>query len=272
MTKQEHEKAVVECFFAAMKVPICKIQSSDKPDVIVTTSENSRRHIGVELRVHYNDESVHRGSHGQRLLNFWADVQRHVETLKKRHPSLSEIHAYVTLDKHKLSKRSLGSLAQRLAQRFAHELVTFVSQESQTASSDIIIIPDWNERECNQFVGHPLLEEYVREVTIRKDLYARWDANVNPSFVGVNTKTLAEIIKEKNTKARNYNRASLNELWLLIAAPHDSTFNSMHNHPEQVKFHVPEITQACEGTPFDKIFFWSSPPHEWHRQIWPVTG
>lgn len=223
------------------------------------------RQIGLELRVHFNDESAQQFSGGQRMLMFWQKVQEQIETFKKNHAGLSQIHAYVTLDKTKLAQDSLNPLVRK----FAEEIVSCVLKESQTCSSNIIIIPDWRERTLTDFTDYPIMQEYVREVVITKGFYAFWDANVRACHVGIDYSQLANVVREKNEKARNYERENVDELWLLIAAPHDNVFNAMHAFPDQIDFDAEEILDACAWTPFDKIFFWSSPPHEWHRQIWP---
>jgi len=264
--KQEYETRIVESFLATVKEHTIEIQAHDKPDVIVSVQRpEGVKRVGVEVRVYFNDETAGEGSVGQQLNRFWDAVQQEIEKLKTESRQLLEVHAYVELKKDRLGQARLRSLVKKLAA----EIFGFVLNASETATSGIIIIPDWEERKLSEFNGCPLMQEYVREVRIRKGFFAFWDANVNASHVGVSPKRLAEIIGEKGKKARDYNTQGLDELWLLIAAPHDTVFNAMHPFPEQGHLDDQAVLAACSATSFDRIFFWSSAPHEWARQIWP---
>jgi len=255
-----------------MGVSMCKVNPHDKPDVIVLVEDEScdgDHKIGIEVRRHFNDETQHKffkGSKGQQIVNFWQGVQKETEILRKNYPQLSDIHARFRLNTSELSKRSLRT---PFIRKFASEIVSFVAKESGTGCSDIIIIPDWKERTFTRFPGHPLMQKYVVKVIIRKGFNAQWDANISAGGLGIDTQRLSEIIQDKSKKAKQYDRHNLDQLWLLIAAPHENVFNAMHDFPEQINFDEQEIFGACVDTPFNKIFFWSSAPHEWFKQIWP---
>jgi hypothetical protein len=264
--KQEYEKWIVEGFLKTVDERAIEIEMRDKPDVIVAVQEpDGVKRVGIEVRVYFNDETIGEGSVGQQLNRFWASVQEEIETLKTESGRCLRVHAYVGLKKDRLVQISLMSLVKKLAA----EIFGFVVNESETARSSVIIVPDWEEREFSEFPGYRLMREYVHEVRVHKGFFAFWDANVNATHVGVSPKRLAEIIREKGSKARDYDTSEADELWLLIAAPHDTVFNAMHAFPEQAHLEDQDVLAACSATPFDRIFFWSSPPHEWAKQIWP---
>ncbi len=267
--KQEYEVQIVQDFLRTAGEHAVEIEARDKPDVLVILETPERRkRVGVEVTVHFNDETTGEGSEGQQLNKFWESVQQEIEKLKTTTGQLYRIHAYVELKKEELEQVRLPPLVKKLAS----EIFGFVQKASETATSNTIVIPDWEERVLREFDGYPLMEKYVSEVRIRKGFFAFWDANVNASHVGISPKHLARIIAEKGIKAKGWNVEGLDELWLLVAAPHDNVFNAMHNSPEQAHLDDPVLLAACDGTPFQKIFFWSSPPREWIRQIWPKTS
>jgi hypothetical protein len=267
--KQEYEKWIVEGFLKTTNRQATDIEAHDKPDVLITLqTPEGRRRVGVEVRVHFNDETTGEGSEGQQLNRFWGIVRQEIERLKTKTGQLWEIHAYVELKKKELEKVRLPPLAKKLASG----IFGFVQKASETATSSIIVIPDWKERVLSGFDRYPLMEKYVRQVTVRKGFFAFWDANVNATYVGTDPKQMAKIIVEKSEKAKGWNIEGLDELWLLVAAPHDNAFNAMHDFPEQAHLDDPILLAACGGTPFQRIFFWSGPPHEWVRQIWPKTS
>lgn len=264
--KQEYEMQIVQDFLKTAGEHAIEIEAHDKPDVLITLeTPEGRKRVGVEVRVHFNDETTGEGSEGQQFNRFWSKVQREIEKLKTQSGQLQEVHAYVKLRKDQLTQSRLNSLAKRLAT----ELFGFVLKASETATSNIIVIPDWEERVFCEFAGYPLMETYMAEVRIRKGFFAFWDANVNATHVGISPKQIAAIVAEKGIKARGWNIEELDELWLLVAAPHDNAFNAMHDFPEQAHLDDPILLAACNATSFDKIFFWSSQPHEWVKQIWP---
>ncbi len=267
--KQEYEKWIVEGFLKTAAKRAVEIEAHDKPDVLVTLqTPEGRKRVGVEVRVHFNDETTGEGSEGQQLNRFWAGVRQEVEELKAKTGELYEIHTYVELEKKQLEDVRLPPLAKKLAS----EIFGFVQKASETATSNVIMIPDWEERVFREFAGFPLMETYVAEIRVHKGFFAFWDANVNATYMGINPKHMAKIIAEKNKKAKGWNIQGLDGLWLLVAAPHDNAFNAMHDFPEQAHLDDPILLAACDGTPFQRIFFWSGPPHEWVRQIWPKTA
>jgi hypothetical protein len=264
--KQEDEARIVQSFLMTIEERAVDIEARDKPDVIVSMQgPGGAKRVGIEVRVYYSDEIADKGSVGQQLNRFWAAVQQEIEKLKTESGRLLKIHAYVELKKDRLGQARLGPLVKRLAK----ELFDFVLNASETAISSTIIIADWEERKFSEFTGYRLMQNYVGEVRVRKGFFAFWDANVNASYVGVSPKRLAEIIAGKGRRAEDYATHGLDELWLLIAAPHDTVFNAMHSFPDQAHLDDQVVLAACMGTPFNRIFFWSSPPHEWARQIWP---
>jgi hypothetical protein len=270
--KKEKEIHIVEGFLKTLKIKATDIKLFERPDVrVVLNLANSSniRKVGIEVREHFNDEIPQKSSsQDQRLWSFWQKVQGQIEVLKSNYPQLKLIHAFFQLKKSNLGRVSLNP---KMVGDFANALVKFVLKESETAHSEIIITPDWKERDFNNFTDS-LMKKYVNRVKIRKGFYAYWDADVNASFLGINIEDLCKIIEEKNLKAQKYDRNGLDELWLVIAAPHDNSSNAMHNHPDQIDFHNQEILKICEKTPFDKIFFWSSLPHEWYKLIWPTES
>jgi hypothetical protein len=264
--QQENETQIVQGFLATTKEHVIEIEARDRPDVIVAVQgPNGVKRVGTEVRVYYNDEITDKGSAGKKLNRFWAAVQREIEKLKTGSGHLLKIHAFVELKKDRLEQARLGPLVKSLAKA----VFDFVLKASETATSTTIVIPDWEEREFSEFSGYPVMQKHVRAIRVRKGFFAFWDANINASYVGVSPERLAEIIAEKGNQAKDYNTDGLDELWLRIAAPHDTVFNAMRPFPEQAHLDDPVVLAACMGTSFDRIFFWSSPPHEWARQIWP---
>jgi hypothetical protein len=271
--KQEYEMRIVEDFLTTQGSPPISMEHYEKPDVVVTLqgeADSAIRRIGIEVTCWFNDTNPGASSDGQRLHHFWASVREEIEKLKTKSGQLHKVHAYVELRKDELRQVKLGSLVKKLAA----EIFAFVLKASETATSSVILIPEWKgqERVFSEFNGYPLVENYVAKVRVRKGFFAFWDANVNASYVGISPKQLAKIIVEKGGKAKDYDKQGLDELWLLIAAPHDTVFNAMHDCPEQAHLDDPAVLAACGDTPFHKIFFWSSPPHEWAKQIWPKTS
>lgn len=265
--KKDKEVYIVRGFLKTLRLK-GRVKPQENPDVRVALCQPNAGWpavAGVEVREHYNDEILGKlDSQGQRLWKFWWKVREKVEQI--RPDALSQIHAFVQLKKRNLLKQKrLNSIIKGIAK----EIVDFVVNGSENGHSNIIIVPDWEERHFGDFMGYPLMEKYVKRVTIRKGFYGMFTANANASIVGVSITNLRKIIEEKNQKAQKYNRMDLDELWLLIAAPHDNAFNAMHGFPEQINFGHTEIMEACQRTPFDRIFFWSGPPHEWYRKIWP---
>ena len=269
--RQQRETMLVREFLQLelVGIPVSSVTPSDRPDVIVEIDPPGKdgcRQIGLELTDYFNDGNTQgRGSEGQRMLSFWKDVQDEIESLRDKTSGLLHIHVWFRLDKRALLKAGLA----RLSKDFAREAFSFVLEESETSQSDVLVIPEWQERTLTEFGNYKVLTAYVKEAIIHKGFYARWDSNLNGSYVGIDPQTLGAIICTKNKKAKSYDKARLDRLWLLIAAPHDSAFNAMHGHPEHIDFGAPEIAEACARTPFDKIFFWSSKPHEWYEQVWP---
>jgi hypothetical protein len=266
--KKKKEIQIVEGFLKTLNIK-ATIKPFENPDIRATLNPQNSSNtqiVGIEVREHFNDEIPRKSSsQGQRLLSFWQQVQEQIEKLRSNYPQLKEIHASFQLKKGDLGRVSLNS---KMVGDFANALVKFILKESETAHSKIIITLDWAERDFYHFTD-PLMKKYVNNVKIRKGLIdVKWDADVNASVLNINTEHLCKIIEEKNSKAKKYDRNGLDELWLVIAAPHDNPFNAMHDFPDQIDFHNQEILKVCEKTPFDKIFFWSSPPHEWYKQIW----
>jgi len=272
--KHAEERRTVEGFLKTLHAELIEVKPYDrpnnKPDVVVTlrrqTDSNAKR-VGIEVTRHFNDESSGNGSPGQAMNRFWESVRREIERLKAESGELQQIYVRVELRKDALSQRSLKSLEKKLAK----EMFAFVLKESAMAASKTILIPDWTgERVFTVFTDYPLMKRYVAEVTMRKvRFFSFWDANVNAAAVGINLTQLAEVIREKGEKAKGWSRDPIDELWLLVAAPHDNVFNAMHGCPDQVDFGHPDVTAACANSFFDKVFFWSSAPDEWSRQIWP---
>jgi len=267
--KKEKELSIASDFLKTLNIEAI-LETFENPDILATLklpNSNKTLIVGIEIREHFNDEiPTELFSQGQRLSRFWKKVQEQIEKLRKKNTELSEIHAWFKLKKDVLMEHQrLNSIVRDLAE----EILKFVLSESENAHSEIIVIPEWKERNLDDFTGYSLMEKYIDQAVIRKGFYAFWDANVNASHIGINIEYLSRIIEEKNLKAQSYNRSGLDELWLLIAAPHDNVFNSMHSFPNHINFHSPEVIMVCEKTTFDKIFFWSSPPHEWYKQIWP---
>jgi len=269
-SKQKDEKRDVEDFLKTLGRQPVDIKPGDRPDVIpmlhYTDKPNTRR-VGIEHTKYFVDDSQRQGSPGKRLNNFWAAVSQEIEDLRNKSGSLEKIHAYVTLNKQELFNGSRGPSPKKLAA----ELFGFVTEASETVTSDVIVIPDWKEREFHEFNGYACLEKYVTLIRVAKGFSAYWDANVNTAHVGVDPRRLARVVRDKSEKARDYDRDGLDELWLLFAASHDTVFNAMHSCPEQIDFEDAELAAACKISPFDKVFFWSSKPHEWCAQIHPAT-
>jgi hypothetical protein len=266
--KQEYEKWVVEGFLKTAGDRAVEMEAHDKPDVLVTLQTPAgKKRVGMEVRVHFVDETTGEGSEGRQLDRFWANIRQEIERLKTKTGKLHQVHAYVELRKRELRQVRLAPLAKKLAS----EIFGCVEKESQETTSSIILVPEWEERVLSEFDSYPLMKEYVAQVRIHKGFFAFWDANVNAAHVGINPKRMATIIAEKSKKAEGYDKRGLDELWLLVAAPHDNVFNAMHDFPEEAHLDDPILLAACDGTPFHKIFFWSSPPHEWVRQIWPKS-
>ncbi len=267
--KKRREIRTVKGFFRTLNVQ-AGIKPFENPDTLAifkSPNYDFTRTVGIEVRDHFNDEIPQESSsQGQRLSSFWQKVQKEIEDLKLNYPHLKNIKAFFQLKKSCLLHARLNS---EMVRSFADELVRLVLKESQDSHSDILVIPEWEKRIIDDFKDYPLMSKYVDRVIINKGFYGMWGADVNACYVGINVEYLCKIIMEKNFKAQKYDRNGLDELWLLIAAPHDNPFNAMHRFPEQVDFHNQKIIDSCDKTPFDKIFFWSSPPHEWYRQIWP---
>jgi len=269
--KKRREIRIVKGFFKTLNVK-ADFKPFENPDTLAifkSPDSDVTRIVGIEVRAHFNDEIPQESfSQGQRLLSFWQKVQEEIEKLKFDYPQLQKIHAFFQLNKDDLLKTRLNS---KMKKDLADELVQLVLKESQDSHSDILIVPEWEGkgRIIVDFTGYPLMKKYVDRVIIRKDFYGMWSADGRACYVGVNIEYLCKIIMEKNLKAQKYDRNGLDELWLLIAAPHDNPFNAMHRFPEWIDFRNQKIIETCSKTPFDKIFFWSSPPHEWYKRIWP---
>lgn len=264
-TQQEKEVGIVEDFFKILNIQV-ETKPSDKPDVIVKRLDNDQT-IGIEVREYFVDENPNKnGSYGQNLFGFWSKVQKESETLKKNCPELQNIYVHVTLKKDELKNIATNPIVKPIAS----EIASFIRTNSEDVVSDKIIIPEWKKRNFRAFSNHSLMNKYISQINIRKDIGScKWNANVNASYVGVSYDQVVKIIEEKNKKAQNFKINGLNELWLLIASPHNTVFNAMHSFPDQIDFSNSKIQESCENTIFDKIYFWSSPPHEWYKLIWP---
>ncbi|MBN2588763.1 MAG: hypothetical protein JXA96_02785 [Sedimentisphaerales bacterium] len=265
--QQEKEIGIIKNFFKTLKLSIKQIKPGDKPDVIVKMFDNSL--IGIEVREYFVDENPNKnGSPGQNLFGFWTKVQENIESLRTEYSELSNICTYIKLKKDELKKVATNPIVKILAS----EIVSFVKNNSENAVSDTIIIPEWKERIFRVFPNYPHMNKYVSQIDIYKTCLCnptKWNANVNASFIGINYVQLAKIIKEKNYKAQYYKLDGIDELWLLIASPHDNIFNAMHPFPDQIDFSNSNIQESCKCSKFDKIYFWSSSPHEWYKLIWP---
>ncbi len=275
--KHAEERRMVEGFLKKLQVELIEVKpydrSNNKPDVVVklrTQTDSEPRRVGIEVTRHFNDESSDNGSPGQAMNRFWQSVQREMERLKDKSQELQQVYVHVELKKNAIRQRSLKSLAKKLA----GEMFAFVRKESATGTSKTILIPEWEgERVFTAFPDYPLMGSYVAEIMMKKVRFCRlWDANVNASAVGIDPTRLAEVIREKGKKAKGWSKDAMDELWLLVAAPHDNAFDAMHDSPDEVDFGHPDVTAACANSPFDKVFFWSSVPHEWVRQIWPCLS
>jgi hypothetical protein len=185
--KQEDETRIVEGFLKTLGSPPISMKHHERPAVVVTLqgeADLTAKHIGVEVTRWFNDANPGASSDGQRLNRFWASVQEEIESLKTESGQLHKVHAYVELKKDQLKQMQLGSFVKKLAA----EIFAFVLRASDTATSSIIVVPDWEERVFSEFDGYPLMEEYVAEVRVRKGFFAFWDANVNASHVGISPK------------------------------------------------------------------------------------
>ena len=275
--KHAEERRIVEGFLKTLQARLLEVKpydrSNSKPDVVVklrTQNDSEAKCVGIEVTRHFNDQGPGNGSPGQAMSRFWQSVQREIERLKDKSQEFQRIHVRVELKTNAIRKRSLKSLAKKLA----GEMFAFVRKESATATSKTILIPEWEgERVFTTFPGCSLMGTYVAEIAMKKvRFFSFWDANVNASAVEIHPTRLAEVIREKGKKAKDWSRDAIDELWLLVAAPHDNAFDAMHDSPDEVDFWHPDVTAACANSPFDKVFFWSSMPHEWVRQIWPCLS
>lgn len=272
--KHAEEKRIVQGFLKTLPAELLEVKpydrSNSKPDVVVklrTQTDPEAKWVGIEVTRHFNDQSSDSGSPGQAMSRFWQSVQRELDRLKDRSAELHQIYVHVELKKNAISKRLLKPLVKKLA----GEMFAFVGKESATGTSKIILIPEWEgERVFRAFPGYPLMGTYVAEIMMKKVRFCNlWEANVDASAVEIEPMRLAEVIREKGRKAKDWSRDAIDELWLLVAAPHDNAFDAMHDSPDEVDFGHPDVTAACANSSFDKVFFWSSVPHEWARRVWP---
>jgi hypothetical protein len=97
------------------------------------------------------------------------------------------------------------------------------------------------------------------------------------SDVNINSRKIAEMIEDKNKKAQKYNRDNFQEMWLLIAAAHDNSFNALRMPLKEINcqktFHADHVLKSCRNSPFERIFIWADRPDDeskrWYYQIWP---
>jgi hypothetical protein len=99
----------------------------------------------------------------------------------------------------------------------------------------------------------------------------KWHADVNAAYIGISAKDLIGIIIKKANGLQKWSCGNIAERWLLITAPATTVHNSMHSHPERLKWNDSNLISQCKSSGFDKIFFWSRKPPAWHKQIWPQS-
>lgn len=259
------EKKIVELFCDHLELPYGTIDDTcEKPDIRVNI--NYKR-IGIEVTEHFNDvrKDTKNGSQGRRFLGFWEKVNEKCKELKKAR-GLDNISVFVLLNKRKLEKsrdsQKVDVFAEQLVE-FVHNKAAYISTIGKSCSKD--------------FERYDFLAEYVKSIHINECNAGEWFANVSACSMSISQSKLAHIIRQKNNKAAKYNSDNIDEIWLLIAAPHDNSFNSMRVPHDQidycVDFHGPKIINACESTPFKRIYFFAHRPDDrsesWYRLIWP---
>lgn len=270
--QKEKEKRLLRGFLDTIGIQGIRIYFDEKPDLRFilknTNTLNTTGRIGVEITEHFNDAAVDSSSGGQRLLSFWkAHLLPEIIKIKKR--DLDNIHAYISFNKSRLMVASL--VISRFIGKIANDIVNLVRNEAQCMRFE-------EEKTIKHFAIYPVLKQYVNSIKISKaDAYfLNWDANFSASYINVNSRKIAQMIDDKNKKAQRYNWDNYKEIWLLIAAAHDNSFNALRMSLEEINcpkiFHTDHVIESCLKSPFDRIFIWADRPDDknnrWYYQIW----
>ena len=286
MTRKEQkdeEQEIAILFCNSLQVPYHIIDGAgEQPDIHMEINDKK---IGLEVTDYYNDEITDKdgrnGSPGKRFKVFWDEVNEKCKEFKVGQ-KLDNVHVYVSLDKAKLLEKSLSS--QKIIDGLAQQLVKFAHDETTDAQSDILFIPpkdDEIEKSYGKgdFRSYDFLKKYIRYVRITKNnaFFSNWEADVTNCLTSTSQSRLADIISDKSLKAKKYKIGNIDELWLLIAAAHNNPFNKMRIPSDQIDsltfFNATEVMNACQGAPFEKIYFFAHRPDDikesWSHQIWP---
>jgi hypothetical protein len=269
--KQRNERRDVEGLLQTLGLRATHIVSNPDPNAVPDVFVDVRMggkpetsHVGIEVTRYFSDATGPKGSLGREMNEFWAKVWNEIRRLSDRASGLSEVYAYVRLNKDELAESLRGEKPNVSPKVLAKEIGECVAER--------LMIPDWTEWSISTFDDYPLMGEYVQGITITNHCPASWDANVNVGHVGVSPDRLAEAVEKKNEKVKDCGKARFDELWLLIAGASDTVFNHMPQCPGIMDFGNAELIEACKAGPFDKVFFWSSASETWVRQIWPPDG
>jgi hypothetical protein len=272
LRQKKREKKILQGFLDTIGIRGPRLYSSEKPDFRFILKKEDvldiTGRIGVEITEHFNDATVNSNSSGQRLLSFWNECL-HPEIIKIKKQDLANVHVYISFNRAKLTSSSLAN--PNHVKKIARQIVDFVRNEAKSLFSE-------EEKSIKNITMCPMIKQYVNSIRVSKcnAYFMNWDANLNASMMGINSQKIEQIIRSKSAKAQKYNLKQFKELWLLIAAPHDNSFNALRMTPMENNykkiFDSDHIQNSCRESLFDRIFIWADRPDDksrrWYYQIW----
>jgi hypothetical protein len=278
----------IKAFFKCLgcKIKTIKSWKPDPPDAIATiklSNRNQWQSIGIEETRHYSGTKHGQRSQEQFLSDFWELTRTSISRRIAKRKDVENIHGYVTLNKEALlcdaikirKKKQVDCFARNIAKELIGLALEFFS----------IVTPNGISLVCRRLrhsgqlqvpSRYAFLNQYVLEIKLRRsncwmiNRY-KWLANIKAAHIGISAEDLIEIIIQKANGLQKWSCGNIAERWLLITAPATTVHNSMHSHPEHVKWNDLNLINQCCSSGFNRIFFWSRKPPGWYKQIWPQS-
>ena len=258
---------------------IHKICARERPDAFATVQRGGKpQDLGIEHTRYRVDAPPGKcgGSPGERLAEFWREVQRSL--LRRLAPRKKPLTAYVCV---LLDEQRPAPIAK--ARDFAAELVRLAenSAPERGKRSRFMAIDAPLTLSCRNNRGHiipqeyPLLRDYAKEVAITNTdpvVHFLWGCtNTSAAFVGVQIDRLVAIIKKKAELARSYDWRSVQERWLMICAQGSSIVGMAGWHPEWADWQRNDVVDACKSSGFHRVYFFDYLKH-WCQPVWCALG
>jgi len=285
MGKKEVE--LIRRFLQFMGYRILSLTVREKPDAQATVEKDGRQLLlGIEHTQYHVDTppGATGGSPGAKLASFWGEVQERLECLQEsfKLPVDCRVRLHNDMEPRMNEAPHLADQLVRLAKK---ELETAIPNRGDSVEYNIRkrgepkpikkATPNGGQRVyINRLPdGYPLLQKYVRSLEIKNVvdsgvLFAWPCANTSVANVGVDPRHVATAVRNKAREASHYDWGDAKEKWLVICAHGSPIVSNAGPLPELVDWQRADLTQDCQSSRFDRIFFYQS-LYPWCQPIWP---